>query len=76
MPGLSGLELQSHLNAMGYDIPIVFITAFADEAARAQARKAGAYRYLVKPFEEDDLLEGIREALQRQNFMLGHQPPL
>jgi FixJ family two-component response regulator len=76
MPGLSGLELQRHLSALDYHIPIIFITAFADEPVRVQALSAGACRYLVKPFEEDELLEGIREALQRQNLTLGHQPPL
>jgi CheY-like chemotaxis protein len=58
MPGLSGLELQSRLICSEHHIPIIFISAFADEAARALA--AGACRYLVKPFEEDDLLDGIR----------------
>jgi FixJ family two-component response regulator len=76
MPGLSGLELQRHLSALHYHIPIIFITAFADEAVRVQAVTAGACRYLIKPFEEDELLEGIREALQRQNLRLGQQPPL
>ena len=65
MPGLSGLELQSQLVASGNDIPIIFITAFADEQARAQALAAGAYCYLIKPFEEDDLLQNIQRALQR-----------
>jgi FixJ family two-component response regulator len=65
MPGLSGLELQSQLVASGNDIPIIFITAFADEHARAQALAAGAYCYLVKPFEEDDLLQNIQRALHR-----------
>lgn len=76
MPGLSGLELQRHLTALHYHIPIIFITAFADEAVRVRALSAGACRYLIKPFGEEELLEGIREALQRQNLMLGHQPPL
>jgi FixJ family two-component response regulator len=66
MPGLSGLELQARLNAMGYHLPIVFITAFAEENARTQALKAGAYAYLVKPFEEDDLLDCINRALKQQ----------
>jgi FixJ family two-component response regulator len=75
MPGLSGLELQSHLIASEYHIPIIFITAFADETAQTQALAAGACRYLVKPFEEDDLLDGIRQALQRQNLALRGEPP-
>lgn len=67
MPGLSGLELQARLNAMGYHLPIVFITAFADDNARTQALKAGACAYLVKPFEEDDLLDCVNRALKQQD---------
>ena len=66
MPGLNGLELQSRLVAAGgHQVPIIFITAFNDENARAQALKAGALCYLVKPFEEADLLNSINLALQR-----------
>ena len=65
MPGLNGLELQSRLIAERYQIPIVFITAYNDENAREQALRAGAVGYLVKPFEEADLLNGINLALQR-----------
>ena len=65
MPGLNGLELQSRLVAEGHQVPIIFITAFSDENARAQALKAGALCYLVKPFEEADLLNSINLALQR-----------
>jgi FixJ family two-component response regulator len=67
MPGLSGLELQERLTAAGYHLAIIFITAFADESARKQALKAGAYGYLVKPFEEDDLLGYISRALRQQD---------
>jgi FixJ family two-component response regulator len=67
MPGLSGLELQERLTAAGYHLSIIFITAFADESARKQALKAGACCYLVKPFEEDDLLDCISRALQQQD---------
>jgi FixJ family two-component response regulator len=75
MPGLSGLELQSRLIRSKHHIPIIFITAFADEATRARALAAGACRYLVKPFEEDDLLDGIRQALQRQDLAPRAEPP-
>jgi FixJ family two-component response regulator len=67
MPGLSGIELQSKLIAEGHHIPVIFITAFADEKTQAQALEAGAYAYLIKPFDEDDLLEGIRRALRPRN---------
>ena len=65
MPGSNGLELQSRLVAEGHQVSIIFITAFDDENARAQALKAGALSYLVKPFEEADLLNSINLALQR-----------
>jgi FixJ family two-component response regulator len=71
MPGLNGLELQSRLVAEGHRVPIIFITAFNDENARAQALQAGALGYLVKPFEEADLLNGINLALQRQDHAPG-----
>ena len=73
MPGLNGLELQSRLITDGHQVPIIFITAFNDENARAQALKAGAVGYLVKPFEEADLLTAINVALLRQG--IGRQSP-
>jgi FixJ family two-component response regulator len=73
MPGLNGLELQSRLITDGHQVPIIFITAFNDENARAQALKAGALGYLVKPFEEADLLTAINIALRRQE--IGRQSP-
>jgi FixJ family two-component response regulator len=73
MPGLNGLELQSRLMTDGHQVPIIFITAFNDENARAQALKAGALGYLVKPFEEADLLTAINVALRRQE--IGRQSP-
>jgi FixJ family two-component response regulator len=66
MPGLNGLELQSHLIASRHQIPIIFITAFTDETARARALAAGAIGYLVKPFVETNLLNCITQALHCQ----------
>jgi FixJ family two-component response regulator len=74
MPGLSGIELQSKLIAEGHHIPVIFITAFADEKTQARALEAGAYAYLIKPFDEDDLLEGIRRALQPRNTPPQEEP--
>ena len=73
MSGLNVLELQSRLITDGHQVPIIFITAFNDENARAQALKAGALGYLVKPFEEADLLTAINVALRRQE--IGRQSP-
>ncbi len=64
MPGMSGLQLQSHLASAGYRIPIIFITARPDERAREQAFEAGAVDFLNKPFGEEALLTGIRSALK------------
>jgi FixJ family two-component response regulator len=63
MPGMNGLQLQSHLAAAGYRIPIIFITAYQDEEIRTQALEAGAVAFLTKPFGEEALLKGIRSAL-------------
>jgi FixJ family two-component response regulator len=63
MPGLSGLELQRQLVASGSSIPIIFITAHGDEAARAQALAAGAVAFLRKPFTEEALLSAVQTAL-------------
>jgi FixJ family two-component response regulator len=65
MPGMNGLELQKRLIASGSVIPIIFITAFANDGARAQAMRAGAVAYFVKPFDDEELLNCIRAALQR-----------
>jgi FixJ family two-component response regulator len=63
MPGMGGLKLQEHLAATGRHIPIVFITAYSDEGVRAAALGSGAICFLTKPFNEDDLLDGLRTAL-------------
>ena len=63
MPGTNGLELQSKLAAAGYDIPIIFITAYDNKASRQQAMQAGAVAFLGKPFSDEQLLETVRSAL-------------
>ncbi len=64
MPGMSGLELQSQLNAERCRIPIIFITAHGDAKMRMQALRAGAVEFLSKPFDEEVLLESVRAALE------------
>jgi PAS domain S-box-containing protein len=64
MPGMNGLELQEHLVASSYSIPVIFITAFTDDRTRVQALKAGAVGYLAKPFADEDLLNCIHAALK------------
>lgn len=63
MPGISGLELQSRLNATRQRIPIIFITAHGDEDMRLQALRAGAVEFLAKPFDDAQLLDSVRTAL-------------
>ena len=62
MPGLTGLQLQSHLAALGCKIPIIFITAYDDNASRLRALQAGAVAFLGKPFTDEILLQTIRSA--------------
>ena len=64
MPGMSGLDLQAHLNAERCKVPIIFITAHGDAKMRIQALRAGAVEFLSKPFDEEVLLESVRAALE------------
>jgi FixJ family two-component response regulator len=64
MPGMSGLELQAHLNAERCRVPIIFITAHGDEKMRLQARREGAVEFLSKPFDNEVLLDSVRAALE------------
>jgi len=64
MPGLNGLQLQSHLAAEGCRIPIIFITAYDDKESRRRAMQAGAVAFLGKPFSDEQLLQIIRSALR------------
>ena len=63
MPGMDGLQLQSELAAAGYDIPIVFMTAYENKVSRQQAMQAGAVAFLAKPFGDEQLLQTVRLAL-------------
>lgn len=64
MPGMSGLELQSKLNADHCPIPTIFITAHGDEKMRMQAMRGGAVTFFTKPFDGETLLESVRVALK------------
>ena len=63
MPGMGGLKLQSHLESTGRHIPIVFVTGYPDVGVRDKAMQSGAVCFLTKPFNEDDLIDGLRSAL-------------
>jgi FixJ family two-component response regulator len=64
MPGMSGLELQAHLNAERCKIPTIFITAHGDAKMRIQALREGAVEFLAKPFDDEALLDSVRAALE------------
>jgi FixJ family two-component response regulator len=63
MPGMSGLDLLDQLAASGRQIPTIMITAFPTEAERARATQAGAIGYLVKPFDEGQLVACITSSI-------------
>lgn len=65
LPGLSGLNFQRELAVRGMDIPIIFITGHGDIPMSVQAMKAGAVEFLTKPFRDQDLLDAIEQALER-----------
>jgi FixJ family two-component response regulator len=65
MPGLSGLDLQKRMAEVELEIPIVFLTGHGNIPASVQAMKAGAVEFLTKPFDEQDLLRAVEEAIER-----------
>jgi FixJ family two-component response regulator len=65
LPGLSGLALQKRMAEVGLEIPIVFLTGHGSIPASVQAMKAGAIEFLTKPVDEQDLLNAIQEAVER-----------
>jgi RNA polymerase sigma factor (sigma-70 family) len=65
LPGISGLNLQCQLARANIQIPIIFITAHGDIPMTVRAMKAGAVEFLTKPFRDQDLLDAIQLALQR-----------
>jgi len=65
LPGLSGLDLQHELTAAQINIPIIFITGYGDIPMTVHAIKAGAVEFLTKPFRDQDLLDAIQEAIDR-----------
>jgi FixJ family two-component response regulator len=67
LPGVSGLDLQRRTGDAGIDIPIVFITGYGDIPMSVRAMKAGAVEFLTKPFRDQDLLDAIQQALERDD---------
>ena len=65
LPGGSGLDLQKNMAEAGVEMPIIFITGHGDIPMSVQAMKAGAVGFLPKPFRDQDLLDAIHQALER-----------
>jgi FixJ family two-component response regulator len=65
LPGLSGLDLQRELVEAEIHLPIIFITGHGDIPMTVQAMKAGAVEFLTKPFRDQDLLDAIQQAIDR-----------
>jgi FixJ family two-component response regulator len=63
MPGMNGVELQSHLVGQGCRLPIIFITAFPEHSIRKRAEAAGALAFLEKPFDGGIIVSLLNEAL-------------
>ena len=65
LPGVSGLDFQAELARANVDVPIVFITGHGDIPMTVRAMKAGAVEFLTKPFRDQDMLDAVRAALDR-----------
>jgi FixJ family two-component response regulator len=65
LPGVSGIDFQQHLKTTGIQMPIIFITAHGDIPMTSRAMKAGAVEFLPKPFQKNELLTAIGQALER-----------
>jgi FixJ family two-component response regulator len=65
MPGLSGMDLQEELSRADYSMPIIFITGHGNIPMSVQAMKRGAVDFLTKPFDDEELLEAVKKAIER-----------
>ena len=65
LPGLSGFDLQSRMAEIAMEIPIIFIAGHGDIPMSVQAMKAGAVEFLIKPFDDQDLIEAIQQGIER-----------
>jgi FixJ family two-component response regulator len=73
LPGLSGLDFQAELIKADVRIPIVFITGHGDISMTVRAMKAGAVDFLAKPFRDQDLLDAVATAVQRDRQRREHE---
>jgi FixJ family two-component response regulator len=68
LPGVNGLDFQRQLADAGIQIPIIFVTGHGDIPMTVKAMKSGAVEFLTKPFEDQDLLNAIQQALDRDRL--------
>jgi len=73
LPQMSGLDFQRRLAETGMQIPIIFVTAHGDIPMSVKALKSGAVEFLTKPFRDQDLLDAIQQALERDGITLKEQ---
>src|ERR1700726_256747 len=72
LPGVNGLDFQRQLTEAGVRIPIIFITGHGDIPMTVRAMKSGATEFLTKPFRDQDLLDAIQQALERDRAARRH----
>ncbi len=76
LPGVNGLDFQRQLRDAGIQIPIIFISGHGDIPMTVRAMKSGAVEFLTKPFQDQDLLDAIRQALDRDRVTRQQQSNL
>jgi FixJ family two-component response regulator len=76
LPGVNGLDFQRELTDAGFRIPIIFITGHGDIPMTVRAMKSGAIEFLTKPFRDQDLLDAIHQALDRDRTTRQQQSEL
>lgn len=76
LPGINGLDFQGQLAEAGVHIPIIFITGHGDIPMTVRAMKSGAVEFLTKPFRDQDLLDAINQALDRDRVRRQHDNEL
>jgi FixJ family two-component response regulator len=73
LPDLNGLDLQSRIAGNRADMPIIFITGYGDVPMTVRAMKGGAAEFLTKPFNDEVLLNAVRQAIERSRAVLDHE---
>src|SRR6202140_2424506 len=76
LPGVNGLDFQRELADAGVKIPVIFITGHGDIPMTVKAMKSGAVEFLTKPFRDQDLLDAIHQALERDRVLRQQQSEL